>query len=1559
MSRYPDELDTDQDLPRVIDNVTEVGAEAINAVREAIFAIEAVLGVDPQGAQTTLADRIAVSLNANGTLRADAIAASGLVALPIDDSDVASNAGIQESKLDLNVGTQALQNQITSNDVDITNLQNLLTALDAEFTAHTIGDFGRHDGYDIDLTPDLAGTSINTVAGAIHHAWTEFGNHKASTDIIQHNASAIAYAPSDESALTVDNVQDAIDAIDSGFLQNIGRHIDTAHSNGVSNDGYVVLGGQAVVNGASLRATRYVPTGGIEIAKLGLVNAATIRSRGFSATSISSSAQNFDIKIYTGGAVETVSVTGLNLAAYPLAGRVSLRGVVTAINTALTATQALATAFEDGNEIVLQHNIADADCYLSVEAAGSNSAITALGFASVVGVQVGRVPSFVFNVDTITRTELEEVSVGDLTLALSSTTLNLGVDVGSGGLNLQSGQLIHLRDHTAAGDGTYKIQSVAASPGTTISVNVAVPAGSCSYVIYGDTFQFESGRRTYDACVDSAGLPVLITRARVTVSQIGGMVLSEVSEGFPAVTGVVSVTKSSATYSVKCTVGGVDGLTATFEQGFIGYIKLWHPNNVDFLIYYVRDSSPSAPVTDTIVFSERSGRDDLLLVGSVFANGGVVEYPTDLRNVGLSGKLALGTEVTEGILGRDIGNLHSTGIIRGFGVSIGSPTTTIVIEGGQAYLNGLYVSLPRTSIVATNVATAGTWNVVLIDGTIEILPDLGGFELSELIVRPEYCLLAQLISTGTAITSVTDLRFFINQVDSRLGFTVDDSDLGRGNVRTIQAAVARATALEVAPEITVLTETTVATSFTIDGGTKIEALGSLLFSSDLVIDGASLIVRGSLSVGGDLTLTDGASLTVYGLCDATEISLGDDTVLNIGETFSLDSGTVTGDNVQINGLLSERSVMKFADAASPAITATDVENFKVSHIHLQRSYATLPVIRLSGTCSNIRLDDTEFSQTQILTEAEAAAPARSAVHIPSGSDTTGLIWTNCEAGNIGYLVHSEGSLANAKIDRQSCNLFGGIIYATDDLNDFSVSDGYYAGPAGILINLPLSATKKGIGFYRNYVSDTYSGVQGNAAIFNSENDGVDSFVVQNNVFADLDTANRLFSGTTGSLKGNISANIFDTCVAEVYINHTGGDSTVDLLVIDNSIYEGTGCFFRGGRAIVNGNSVSMTGSSAEPLIECVMSGSFVSGAGFLQLSGNTIVGQSTQAVELLNAVATGNYIEAGSFTIDSTNSTSNREFSIEHNHFRATNTGAASAVSISTLNQGSGINKVLCRFQNNVVEGTPTNTLVEISNSASSGLLMFSGNLLDFQGPSSGVAVLFVGSSGSSSTASQYLIDDNVITANNGTVQYGILCNFTSTRIRKNTFVGTVFSLAAIQFQSGVTHAEATENICTGTGASATIRHASTTPTAVLIERNRGSEDRLVFSAIGAYQEGTWLADNTTGYILENSTSTGVLHIPLSNIPVGARIVSVEVSLLASSGVGSVTCTLHTQLDATAAFTNNISVTAANTISGAKQIVTLNPGSTFYVRRDQVLSVRVECTTANNKIGSVVARVVY
>ena len=249
MSQFPTKLDSDADLPRVDNNITEMGTEAINALRAAVFALEGTLGAGVQGSASTLATRLNAVLNPDGTFKSSALVAAGLIALPITNAMVGSTAGILESKLNLDVATQVLQNQIDSNDIDILALQNAANSILANFAAHVAGTSFRHDGYAIyldsnstSITPiDFAPFTATTVTQAIYALKNDYLNHKNGS--AAHQAKNISVDPTNFTKLTGTNAQTTFEQVDQLSETELIDHRDDLHANGFANwannsDGY-------------------------------------------------------------------------------------------------------------------------------------------------------------------------------------------------------------------------------------------------------------------------------------------------------------------------------------------------------------------------------------------------------------------------------------------------------------------------------------------------------------------------------------------------------------------------------------------------------------------------------------------------------------------------------------------------------------------------------------------------------------------------------------------------------------------------------------------------------------------------------------------------------------------------------------------------------------------------------------------------------------------------------------------------------------------------------------------------------------------------------------------------------------------------------------------------------------------------------------------------------------------------------------------------------------------------------------------------------------------------
>jgi len=245
LTQYPGSVDTDASLPAVYDGVTEVNTSVFNSMRDAIVSIQRAIGVNPQGETSSLVQRLSASLNDDGTLKASALLAAGLIALPIVNGQISASAAIEESKLDLDFATQNLQNQITSNDVDIANLQQAASSILNQFTQHWTGNSYKHDSFDILLDKSSpASVPVNfefldsvNVGDAVLKLIDILTDHTDADKVGAHAASNISVDASGFTTIptSLDNVQDAISALDSARNYETLRHQDSMHANGFDN----------------------------------------------------------------------------------------------------------------------------------------------------------------------------------------------------------------------------------------------------------------------------------------------------------------------------------------------------------------------------------------------------------------------------------------------------------------------------------------------------------------------------------------------------------------------------------------------------------------------------------------------------------------------------------------------------------------------------------------------------------------------------------------------------------------------------------------------------------------------------------------------------------------------------------------------------------------------------------------------------------------------------------------------------------------------------------------------------------------------------------------------------------------------------------------------------------------------------------------------------------------------------------------------------------------------------------------------------------------------------
>lgn len=262
MSVYPFELDSDNELPRLDDNLSELGVEAINALRDAVFNVQSELGITPSGSLNSVAERLDVSLNANGTIKTSALTSVGLVTLPIIDSYIADGAGIKEFKLDLDFTTANLHTLIQANATLINSLNSFTNTLETTLNSHIGGSPTtelRHVGSHIDLNAvpsdtrdpfyvwgglkdkdgnDRTATNVAQALDQINESLITHENITVVNSPGAHPASAIYVDSSEfvEISQDVNNVQDALESLDNADNLRIGLHRATMHSNGVLKD---------------------------------------------------------------------------------------------------------------------------------------------------------------------------------------------------------------------------------------------------------------------------------------------------------------------------------------------------------------------------------------------------------------------------------------------------------------------------------------------------------------------------------------------------------------------------------------------------------------------------------------------------------------------------------------------------------------------------------------------------------------------------------------------------------------------------------------------------------------------------------------------------------------------------------------------------------------------------------------------------------------------------------------------------------------------------------------------------------------------------------------------------------------------------------------------------------------------------------------------------------------------------------------------------------------------------------------------------------------------------
>jgi len=253
MTNFPNSLDDDTSIPRVDNNITEIGGDVINAERDAIFAIESNIGIGAAGSTASIAARLGVSLNPDGTL-APSVITSLYNTIGITNQQVASGAAISESKLNLSYSTAALNSAIATNAIDVQTALQYISNTGFKLQPHLDGTGYRHEMNMIDVDENPANWFLNNLGNFRNNTnlYTLFGD--INQDLINHEnavhpgaltppptsyahwASGIFVNTSGFISIpqTADDVQQLAEYIDSANVFLIGSRIQTLYQNGIA-----------------------------------------------------------------------------------------------------------------------------------------------------------------------------------------------------------------------------------------------------------------------------------------------------------------------------------------------------------------------------------------------------------------------------------------------------------------------------------------------------------------------------------------------------------------------------------------------------------------------------------------------------------------------------------------------------------------------------------------------------------------------------------------------------------------------------------------------------------------------------------------------------------------------------------------------------------------------------------------------------------------------------------------------------------------------------------------------------------------------------------------------------------------------------------------------------------------------------------------------------------------------------------------------------------------------------------------------------------------------------
>lgn len=777
-SSYPSVLDSDVELSRVEDNITEIGSDAINSLRDAVFAIEGAIGLEPQGERTDLATRIGQSIDEEGRIKTSALAERGLVTLPINDGHIDDDAAIQESKLDLDYTTTYLNGRISSNVTDIDALRDAFNAFAAQTSRHFAGTGNRHDGYHIDLVnPMRSSDDVETALNVINNAFTEHENSVTGA----HTAYGISVI--DEFInFTASNVQDALVELDNMGSVLIETHQDRLHDTAVALNTRGEQGSQGNLVDSVLAGTIFQTetSKATNIFQVMRPNVARVTGKTPDLRALENGSSQY-LRIQAGG-VDRSSID-VNLSA--ILPTDDLDEVVRAINTACQGCEEHypIAAYNVNGRLVVAHTIPGKPFTVQILDTVQFSAATALGFADVAGEVIewanNAHAGYVGGQRVVDLKPLIKRHHNHTNRHLNTIALGLGSLTNYGLSTDNEGRILcNITNHSANSEdnGTHYI--IGFPNDETFVLSADITNGEFDIEIPADAVNFSNSANgeLYDIFVeaDSDGYGIVTKSNRVSYGPIAGLNLKSITKDFPTSDVEWRVTNAN---SVTITVDGDAGVATEIPTGYQGELKVFAPDNVNSALFEVTGVPSSAGKTMDV--SEFAGTDDRLHIGSVQYAGNLglstIKYAMDKRKLGASIENKAYDELDPLPLEDTIGEIRNNGVIRGLDV-ISSDGTSFKIRGGRALVAGRVVDVETQNVTVSDFGASSKLVLLNRHGNFIIVDEFeSGFTFEELTSGDAYgdergvAIICEFETDGSEISGgFMDRRLMVSNIDKRL-----------------------------------------------------------------------------------------------------------------------------------------------------------------------------------------------------------------------------------------------------------------------------------------------------------------------------------------------------------------------------------------------------------------------------------------------------------------------------------------------------------------------------------------------------------------------------------------------------------------------------------------------------------------------------------------------------------------------------------------------------------------------------------------------------------------------